>query len=395
MAANRSKNVKLEVHDGPFGYVYVSISAVPGLQLPKQASEGAGKRIIRSFPELGAEAFLTNDCDLVALHVDRSTAIGTLLLTSLIGPARFPKLSSYWRRLTKHIFGEYWTFSRALRREADKSRESRLKNYAGPGCYLVYKAEGQLPEPPNLASSRRIGDIGFGFDVINGKTYRAMHKRAVHSIATALSLSLTEHTGSPETRFLSDVIYLSGPGGLVVYCKTITMGAVGIVITNQNPDEAIQAANLTLPILLADEKLDGAVSLYVQSQIKSHDNLRAFIPAWSALELLINRLSRLYREEWVQLLVDGANSLPAWDHDLATVPLDEYRMRDRFFAVACVLDVGSAETDSKEFVDINNKRSGYYHSMETAEQDLPTQRSQNLFRRYLKLALAKAQPPAL
>jgi hypothetical protein len=395
VATNKSKNVKLEAHDGPFRYVYVSISAVPGLQLSKQASDGAGTRIIRSFPELGGEAFLTNDCESVALHIDRSTAIGTLLLTGLMGPARFGRLSTYYRRLAKHILGEYWTFARALRREAVMSRESRLKNFAGPGCYLVYRAEGQLLEPASLASARRIGDIGFGFDVVNGKAYRALHKRAVHSTATALSLSLTEHTGSPETRLLCEVIYLTGPGGLVVYPKTITMGAAGIVITNQNPDEAIQAATITVPILMADEKLDGAVSLFVQSQIKSHDNLRAFIPAWSALELLINRLSRLYRDKWVQMLVDATNSLPAWDQDLKTIPLDEYRMRDRFFAVACVLDIGSAETDSKEFVDINNKRSGYYHTMETAEQDLPTQRSQNLFRRYLKLALAKAQPPAL
>jgi hypothetical protein len=143
----------------------------------------------------------------------------------------------------------------------------------------------------------------------------------------------------------------------------------------------------TLPILLADQNLDGAVSLYVASQRQTDDNLRAFIPAWSALELLINRLARTHRSAWTELLTSSPEKLPGWDKDLATVELPDYRMRDKFFSVACVLDLVSAKEDSEIFVDINSKRSGYYHEMDVDDADLPTDAARKLFRKYLKLGL--------
>jgi hypothetical protein len=67
---------------------------------------------------------------------------------------------------------------------------------------------------------------------------------------------------------------------------------------------------------MKDAKLDGAVDLFVQSQRRSYDNLRAFIAAWSPLELLVNRLARAYQAQFGALL-DGGTALPAWDKDLA------------------------------------------------------------------------------
>jgi len=140
---------------------------------------------------------------------------------------------------------------------------------------------------------------------------------------------------------------------------------------------------------MQDAKLDGAVDLFVQSQRKSYDNLRAFIAAWSALELLVNRLARVYQAHF-QALIEGGAVLPAWDRNLRQLPLEEYRMRDRFFSAACVLDLGSAATDAQEFSSINSLRSDYYHTMTVEENNLPTHRTQQLFRKYLKLALGKA-----
>lgn len=385
--SSRSRPRDLIEADGPFRYVYVSVSAVPGLKLPQSASDTLR---IRSFAELEAQAVLTNNADPYTLHIDRGTAIGALLLTGLVGRSRFKTFAKYWRKVSNLVFGEYSTFSRSLGRETAKCRTSRLKEHSGPGTFLVYIAQGALLEPANLRAARRIGDIGFGFDIIDGEKYRATHRRAVHSTSTALSLALTESTGSPETRFLADTVYLTGPGGLVVYCKTITAGTVGLVTTNQNYSQSVEAAAATVPVLMRDEKLDAAVTLFVLSQKKSNDNLRAFIPAWSALELLINRLSRVYATEWAGVLAGRAGKLPSWDRVLAHVPLEDYRMRDRFFAVACTLGIDSAAKATEDFIALNNKRNGYYHTMDVGEHELPTHQAQSLFRKYLKLALARA-----
>jgi hypothetical protein len=63
--------------------------------------------------------------------------------------------------------------------------------------------------------------------------------------------------------------------------------------------------------------------------------LRAFIAAWSALELLINRLARVYQADFAAILKTGT-VLPAWEKDLKDLAPEKYRMRDRFFCVACV-----------------------------------------------------------
>jgi hypothetical protein len=124
----------------------------------------------------------------------------------------------------------------------------------------------------------------------------------------------------------------------------------------------------------------------VQSQKKENDNLRSFIAAWSALELLVNRLSKVVRSEWEEVLQTGA--APSWDIDLRNLPPEGYRMRDRFFSVACVLDPVAATTDTDAFIRVNNMRSGFYHRMEVREQDLPTNDVQMLFRKYLRLGLS-------
>jgi hypothetical protein len=82
---------------------------------------------------------------------------------------------------------------------------------------------------------------------------------------------------------------------------------------------------------------------------------------------------------WKALLA-GPQPLPPWDKDLRTLSLDEYRMRDRFFVVACVLDFANASQDAMDFIRINDMRSGYYHRMEARDRDLPTNDARSLFR---------------
>ena len=66
----------------------------------------------------------------------------------------------------------------------------------------------------------------------------------------------------------------------------------------------------------------------------------------------------------------------------------DYHLRDRFFSVACVLDLTSAGTDTGMFVRVNDMRNGFYHKMDVKDIDLPTDDVRILFRKYLKLGLS-------
>ena len=277
-------------------------------------------------------------------------------------------------------------FRHNLDRESNVVREKRHKEQKSSGCYLVYKAEGDILEPVRLHATRKFGKIGFGIDAIRGELYRETHRTALHSTATALSLAVAETNGSPETHFIGDVIYLTGRNGLVVYCRTVQMGAAAVVTTSPPSSDSLNKANVFIPAMINDSRIETAISLFVQSQKRENDNLRAFITAWSALELVVNRLSKVIRPEWENLI--GKEVLPRWDKDLADVLVEDYRMRDRFFSVACVLDLQSAGSDSDMFNRINDKRSGFYHRLDVQEKDLPTHDVRTLFRKYLKLGLS-------
>jgi hypothetical protein len=69
-----------------------------------------------------------------------------------------------------------------------------------------------------------------------------------------------------------------------------------------------------------------------------------------------------------------------------------YRMRDRFYSIACTLNRKDASEDCEKFMQANDLRSGYYHRSAVKERDLPTHDVRCLFRKYLSLALRYKRP---
>jgi hypothetical protein len=192
--------------DGPFAYVYVALIDVPGLLM---AADSEPKQI-HSFSELGSTVSVARSCDAQLFHMDRSSAISCLLLTGYEGTRRFGQLSRYWHTASLRFFGRESVFRSGVHREMRIAKTNRLSGGANPGCYLIYEAKGSLLEPVQWDRARRFGEIGFAIDAIRGAPYRDAHRRALHGAATSLSLALSDANGSPDTRFIGDLIYLTG-----------------------------------------------------------------------------------------------------------------------------------------------------------------------------------------
>jgi len=374
----------LEDH-GPFTYTYIAVIAVPGMKLP-EGMEGDLK--FYSFPEQNAEVILTSDWDKYCIHMDRCSALRTLMLTAFRGAKRFGKLSVFWHRLMVGILGNSWMFRKRFEGETRTARTRRHKSHKSPGCYLVYKAEGDLLEPLRLDAARKNGTIGYGIDVLRGEPYRDFHRRVLHGAVTSLSLAMIDTNGSPDTHFLEDIIYLTGKDGLLIYRMSFKGGLATLVTSSFFHNSCLDAAKQYISAMLAESQIETAVSIFVQSQNKSSDNLRSFIASWSALELLVNRLAKMTRADWHDRLKDSSINLPNWDKNLINTPPEDYRLRDVFYSVSCVLDLDSARLDTQTFIDLNKKRGDYYHQMKGDDKDLPTNEVQKLFRKYLRLWLA-------
>ncbi len=382
MSSAKQFPLKILEEDGPFEYVYLSIASIPGIKFP---SDSTGPINLYKFPELGAEAILTDNCDEYLMHMHRSDAIAYLLLTGFRGHKKFGWISVYWHKVFVKLFGNEKIFKNRFYRETELERKNYQKQQKNIGCYLIYKAMGKEIQPNKILKGRKVGKIGFGIDIISGKEYREFHKAAMHNTATALSLSLVDSNSSTEIHFGRDIIYLKGNNGLRIYPRSISMGTPGIIISSPPQKDSLEKANVYIPAMMENRRLQTAISLYIESQKTGVDNLRAFIAVWSALELLVNRLSKKVRPKWNKILEKG--NLPDWDNDLKCLDLQRYRLRDRFFTVVCVLDLGSVEVDTATFIKINNMRSEFYHQMAVVEKDLPTIDARTLFQKYLKLGL--------
>lgn len=372
--------------DGPFTYSYLAAFRVPGMRL-----QSANGRMLTVWASEGSasEAFLTTNWDDYCADLDTSAALSVLLLTSFRGQSKFRKLGVAWNSLKVAAFGRTRLFRMTLEREEKRARAVRHKEHATSGCYLVYRAHGDVLADVNWRSARRYGKIGTGFDMVDGRAYRNRHRPEVNACATSVALALAETTGSPEVQWINDVIVLNGTHGLTVYPKAFTMGTPTLTVTTGVETATIARAAKLIPPMRHDHRIQASVSLFVQSQAVKDDNLRAFIAAWSALELLINYLAKQLRPQWEASLQTGSH--PTWDKDLMNIAYEDYRMRDSFFAVSCVLDLPNAASDSLMFATINKKRSGYYHQLASDERELPTQNAYDLFRKYLRLGLQRPE----
>jgi hypothetical protein len=372
--------------DGPFNYNYIAVTSIPGIKLPSDQND---ETTVYNFPELQSKAFLTNSCDRYFSHRDKNSALIYLMCTAFRGRKKYGKLSVYWHKLLVRLFGDKKMFNSRLNIETKFAAEKRSKLKKNIGSYLVYHASDSLLDPLNLYAASRVGRIGFGFDIFPAKKIRENHQYALNSTLTALSLALDGTNGSPDTHFIGDIIYLTGKNGLNIYSSTINAGSAGVITSAPPEVESLLKLNSYIPAMINDKRLETSVSLYIQSQKKGNDNLRSFIAAWSAFELIVNRFSKMVWPKW-QILLEKTK-IPDWNRDLKQLPIKDYYLRDKFFSIACVFDYNSVSEDTKIFIKINKMRNDFYHRLDLNEKDLPTSETQKLFRKYIKLGLTELQ----
>lgn len=377
---------KVELSDAPFNYEYVSISQVLGTRLPEDLNDPL---IVANFPNENACAFLTHKIDNEYFHIERSGAIAILLLTSFLGSRKISKLSLYWEKLLRWICGLEWIFIRNLELQEQHAKNQRHKETHNTGCWLVYKSNKELTLPINLDISKKYAKIGVLIDGLDTSAIKNEHVLNVRSLSTAVSLAMTNTSGSPDIKFTVDHIHLNGNNGLVIYPKRFDMGSAGIVTTSLTKPDLLGEVETYTAALCKERKLSSAASLFVLSQQKSNDNLRSFIASWSAFELLVNNLEKVYRDDFNSLLKSTKIKLPDWDVDLSAIQVKDYRFRDRFYAVSCVLNLDSEKRDIDSFIKLNNIRNDYYHEFKITDEQLPTAEVQSLFRKYLKYHLTK------
>lgn len=312
---------------------------------------------------LGITVVLTSDVNRYCLSIDRGLACSSLLLRGMFGGEKMQELPT------------------AIDSEITKIQEERLsKNNSGVYAVIIISGQADLDIKKNI--HRETDQFIVTFDAIDKESIRKQYKERIDAIVTSLSIS----TG-PEyhaERIASGICFFDA-NGKPVYTYTFQGLRASLIIAKPIDLEMETQISRVIRLSNANMRLKTPFRLLTQSLETTQDNLRAFISAWSAIEILTNKVFPVYEEKFIAGIVDDHNSdgVNNFLDRIKDVMKDKYRLTDKFSLIASFLSTEITE-DIELFKSMKKERDNISHGKEFDEEALPVEDARKLASKYLK-----------
>lgn len=174
--------------------------------------------------------------------------------------------------------------------------------------------------------------------------------------------------------------------GRVVHSASFEANGFGAYISRPLTDDKKAQIAADIPLALRAGTLERVMRLHAQSLNRATDNYRAFVAAWSALEILVEKLFPIYQHV-LQDKLRAVNESPALQSYLDRVTAimgDKHNLTDKFAVLAIYLDDAQAADEVRIFRELKGVRNRLSHGEELDEATLPTKEVQRLFDKYLR-----------
>lgn len=253
--------------------------------------------------------------------------------------------------------------------------ERQAKKY-DKGAFLVIEIRGSYPV--ELSKSRSVGDFLFGLDIFPWDRIQSEHEPTIAAVLSAIPLVV----GDVDLERVSSGVYGILRSGRKVYSGHLRSGNVRVVTSKElSVDTAGKCRDLCLWMTDSDLKTVARILSRVFQELDN--NFRAFIDAWTALEVFVEKAFSSIEDKYYLELQKG-RSLPFTDFIAKTraVMKGKYNLLDKFQFVASVLDPGSCESDVKIFKEVQKFRQ-VVHGQKFEDDSLPTDKVLHLLRRYI------------
>lgn len=272
-------------------------------------------------------------------------------------------------------------FPEQLTAETAKVARKRLDAIGNDPVVIVELSgdvDAQIP-----ATARVIQDFLLCFDAFDKKALKARLQSEVSAVLTALRTGTGEEL---EFREVSDGSYLLADDGRVVHSVSFEGGNLGMYVSRRLTE--VQHAQVAVDIKLALEagSLERVMRLHAQSLGNATDNYRAFVAAWSALEILIGKLFPIYQRLLANELraMSQSPGLHAYLDRVAAVMDVRHSLSDKFAVLSVYLDDAQVKDEVRSFRGLKTVRDRLSHGEEVEETALPTKDVQRLFDKYLR-----------
>jgi hypothetical protein len=348
----------METQNGSMQCNYVAVFAVHAVAVPQEAGT------LQVYEDDGVLAVLTNDPTELLRDASRGAVLGTLLLKGVFGSPD-PR-----------------DFHEKLQQEMAAAAEARQRA-AGSAPYLVVRvtleAEVSLRDP-----HKDLPDFSLYFDAIDKDAIRAQARPEADRVLAAV---IVASDSDPRFDRLLESIYLIAPNGHVVYSLTASFGAAALLVRAFPKD----LADLVKRYLSVSRRAGGVDLTSVYGLLRAAvdgrtEPLRAFVAAWSALEIFVNKVFGLYDRIWFDRLTAGHTAVETAPFSgLRDVMKGKHRLTDKFTVIAIVLDSAAAITDIAAFDELKRARDKLFHGGVPEDTHLPADRVLSLTRKYLRL----------
>lgn len=320
--------------------------------------------------DAGLRVLLTSNAIPHLALLNRQIALGWMMFRGMIGVPIAPD------------------FPELLAVETEKVNQQRRDSIGGDPVVVIQVESDEEAAVP--LDAREILDFIVCVDAFDKKALKSNVSDQVGAVLTAIRLGLAE---SLEFRRVVDGSYLTADDGRVVHSLSWEISGGGAYISQRL--SGLQRARVALDISLTLKagSLERVLRLYAQALDTSTDNYRAFIFAWTALEILINKLFPTYQRLLADELraVNESPGLHAYLDRVTAVMGDKLTLADKFAVLTVYLDDASIEDEVHAFRKLKRVRNQMLHGEDVEEVMLPTRDVQCLFDKYLRNHLRRGE----
>lgn len=313
-------------------------------------------------------AYLTKDLSPFVGPVDRGTAILHGLMTGI--------LNGTGAEIRNKIHGQVLEI-----------QTERIKKFPS-GTFLVFCGVTDAPSL-NLEVHREEAEFNVAFDAFDKMEMQTKFRPAVVKSLTAVAVSVGERA-DPRVSKVAEGMYLtSSDSDKPTYSFTFTAGALRVSVgTMLDKSSENRIASYAMR-LFGDQNLQRVLDQFVQSLTEDKDEFRAFLAAWTALEIFINTMfKRTYERCWFEKLRSVTpDSAQSYFDTIQSVMLQRHRLLDKFVVIASLLDPDTADADIAQFKILKKKRDDVFHGADDTDAAYPTDQTQQLLTKYLRLHL--------
>lgn len=146
-----------------------------------------------------------------------------------------------------------------------------------------------------------------------------------------------------------------------------------------------ERAEVVFAALSSERDLNTPVRLLAQSLGTREDDPRAFLSAWAALEIFINKTFARYNTKWEHALRRGAPTAGQRYFDsVKRIMEGKFNLVDKFAVISSMLDPDKAAEDVTRLLEAKKARDEFYHAV---GEEPGRQVSLDLLAKYLYLHL--------